>query len=1062
MIQKHYSAFISYKHAEKDNRVAEEVQRRIERFHIPRAVRKKTGKEKLDPVFRDKAELPITADLNEEIQYALENSDYLIVICSHSTKLSNWVPREIETFLKNHTKKQIFTVLVEGEPYEVIPKELTVGERTIYYPDGTSETVEASIEPLSCDYRMPFKKAAKEELPRLMAGLIGCHYDELIMREQRYRMHRMMALGLGVLTIAAGAIGYLLWSRTVIQTHLTREQRSNSINLAQESQRLLEEGDRTQAIKLALSALPSETEDKPVTTEASYALTQAIGAYVSPSNYELEPVWTYEAPEEVRLMRYDEERLIVADTLEQVTAWNTETHEQVFFKAYGSSMGESVKEIYVYPDHKACIVTSRIVEAVDLENGDILWTFSQESDMDMLSGSAISHAKDVMVILENNYDRPAIALIDLMTGTITQRIFLDEEEYHDASVGHVCFSEDDDKILLEIKKEGNGRNVVIEEADRTAGTWKVLLENTESWVQALSYMSNGWICLCFSDRTYAYSYGYNGDGKYYGTVTSVQAWDPEKETWAWGRKIRTLGKEVKPELNAVHVTTINGSEMDMVEMIQDNRLLLLTEDKGTVYSDRSLPSGVVYHDILDFDTSYFNLILANGLFAGDYFAETDTLSAFSDLGDQVRMAAHSWDPYTDTDYVFILRQTDRNTIYYYRSGISDQDYTPVEEEVLAPDTFLTMDYKVLGPYVATIRSRYNSLEQISYFTLYLYDEKDLACKHVIELGTSEQMGKAKILRLDEASSSLYLAFSSETFQGNLLKVDLKEDTVSQVTETSLNMNQLAWSDDAVFSMDHNGHILWRRAFDGDEEQEYVCLDETDFQHSPWHMTVSKDGSMAAVVLGTMNSESSCLLRLLNVKEERWIELSEEVFSQNEDISAEILSAWDEKAEHLALSAAGRLILIGSDGQVLNNTSTGGRQIIGLTFCNEQLIIVYRNGTVERYDPADGSLLGTFDLEMEYNSLYGEHDDSLDEKSKAEFFCDDDRLMILIRGAKDTMYTIHTDDWKQEARVRNCFLYSPETDRYYIHASYSGSLGFGYFHRYSLDELIEKGHRILEE
>ena len=102
MIQKHYSAFISYKHAEKDNRVAEEVQRRIERFHIPRAVRKKTGKEKLDPVFRDKAELPITADLNEEIQYALENSDYLIVICSHSTKLSNWVPREIETFLKNH------------------------------------------------------------------------------------------------------------------------------------------------------------------------------------------------------------------------------------------------------------------------------------------------------------------------------------------------------------------------------------------------------------------------------------------------------------------------------------------------------------------------------------------------------------------------------------------------------------------------------------------------------------------------------------------------------------------------------------------------------------------------------------------------------------------------------------------------------------------------------------------------------------------------------------------------------------------------------------------------
>ena len=81
----HYNAFISYRHAPLDNRVAAEVQRRLEQFHIPRAIQKETGFRKIDRIFRDKEELLITSDLNDTIQQALVHSDYLIVICSHST-----------------------------------------------------------------------------------------------------------------------------------------------------------------------------------------------------------------------------------------------------------------------------------------------------------------------------------------------------------------------------------------------------------------------------------------------------------------------------------------------------------------------------------------------------------------------------------------------------------------------------------------------------------------------------------------------------------------------------------------------------------------------------------------------------------------------------------------------------------------------------------------------------------------------------------------------------------------------------------------------------------------
>ena len=68
--------------------MAKELQRRLEHFPVLAAIRKKTGKKRIEKIFRDKEELPITSDLNNYISQALENADYLIVICSTSTKES--------------------------------------------------------------------------------------------------------------------------------------------------------------------------------------------------------------------------------------------------------------------------------------------------------------------------------------------------------------------------------------------------------------------------------------------------------------------------------------------------------------------------------------------------------------------------------------------------------------------------------------------------------------------------------------------------------------------------------------------------------------------------------------------------------------------------------------------------------------------------------------------------------------------------------------------------------------------------------------------------------------
>ena len=119
----HYNAFISYRHHPQDIKVAETIHRSLEHFKVPKALKKKLKYTKLR-LFRDKEELPITSNLSDDITKALHNSDFLIVICSTHTKESMWVQREIETFLQTHDYSKVFTVLVDGEPYDTIPSVL--------------------------------------------------------------------------------------------------------------------------------------------------------------------------------------------------------------------------------------------------------------------------------------------------------------------------------------------------------------------------------------------------------------------------------------------------------------------------------------------------------------------------------------------------------------------------------------------------------------------------------------------------------------------------------------------------------------------------------------------------------------------------------------------------------------------------------------------------------------------------------------------------------------------------------------------------------------------------
>nr|MCR5716450.1 toll/interleukin-1 receptor domain-containing protein [Lachnospiraceae bacterium] len=158
-----YNAFISYRHTEPDMEIAKTLHRALETFHVPGKVRKETGMRRIERVFRDQEELPIGSDLGDNIRAALQESEFLIVICSPRTLQSDWVLREIDTFLEMHDREHILAVLIEGEPNESFP------------PALLSDEAGNPVEPLAADVRGATRgerrKKLRTEFLRLAAPL---------------------------------------------------------------------------------------------------------------------------------------------------------------------------------------------------------------------------------------------------------------------------------------------------------------------------------------------------------------------------------------------------------------------------------------------------------------------------------------------------------------------------------------------------------------------------------------------------------------------------------------------------------------------------------------------------------------------------------------------------------------------------------------------------------------------------------------------------------------------------------------------------------------------------
>ncbi len=191
-----YKAFISYAH--EDEAFVTRLHQRLERFVVPKALRRSPGERRLGTLFRDRDELASGGNLSTRIVQSLHDSEYLIVVCSDAAADSRWVNREIEVFTERRGLERVLLIVADSVPRGDIPFPPAMG---------------ADEEYLAADAR-PFADGGDAALLKIVAGLLDVPFDNLVQRERTRHRRRALALA----SVATAVVFSVLTGKYLVRT----------------------------------------------------------------------------------------------------------------------------------------------------------------------------------------------------------------------------------------------------------------------------------------------------------------------------------------------------------------------------------------------------------------------------------------------------------------------------------------------------------------------------------------------------------------------------------------------------------------------------------------------------------------------------------------------------------------------------------------------------------------------------------------------------------------------------------------------------------------------------
>lgn len=465
-------AFISYSHA--DKKAAEELQKVLDDFHLSDALKEKypDRPEVLREIFRDDTGLPAGSNLTKEIQKQLEQSNYLIVICSPNAVKSGWVNEEIDYFKTHRDPTHIIPFIINGVAKAKSADEPECFPKALQSLDARG----ANISTFS------FERAVIE----VIAGALEIDVDDLWQRHVRAAEAKKRQL---------------------------QEQRDNLLRvqsrfLAEKAKSITNDGDVDVAIRLLLEVLPNDLNnpDRPYTLEAESALRYACKFHSAKLIILTEGV-------KFASISPDGKQIVSASGDNTYQVWDTET-------------GQKLMQLEISNDSFTTIIYSNGEENIKISDNDNSQQTLDNSTEDILReliklnyrpNSVFFSKEGQFIVTASNYN--VVVIWDARSGKQIMRFEKNLEICHDKlRDGHSVASLDwdhanqilDAEMLKEIKMSteftqrirslvfsNNGKYLISSSDGKTIRIWELegmkkyyKINNLES-VSVISYSPDG-------------------------------------------------------------------------------------------------------------------------------------------------------------------------------------------------------------------------------------------------------------------------------------------------------------------------------------------------------------------------------------------------------------------------------------------------------------------------------------------------------------------------------------------------------------------------------------------
>ena len=1008
----HYNAFISYKHADVDSKVAERVQKDLENFHIPHSLGKKLGIKRIDRIFRDKTELPTTSDLSEEITYALNNSDFLIVICSPRVKQSIWVQREIELFLRAHSKKNVLTVIAEGDPTEVIPEILLHDEVTIQQPNGVYSTAYITTEPLSCDYRN-MRKAKKDELPRLASCIIGCSYDELMRRRRKHEIHRVIAIA-SIVAVALLSFGlYMMYSKTIINQNYNNALINRSRYLATESEKFLDEEDRIQALFLALAALPKDEEsDIPVTPEAERALVDASLAYQTLAGSQLNAYRNYRLPGQIKDFELSPNgRYLVAfDEYSNLGLWDALTSASIQVDISDISNINAVKFI---DDDSLLLLSYDGLHCYETETGKLLW---KNDDNNVSYSTKISITNDTAYFLSES----TVTLVNTKDGSIEKTIEFPESE------------DDLTATNMEMSVSPSGQYIAIEQTHGLLESgMRIYDTKTESFYTPYQREDEPHV-MCFKwteDNNLCVAYGKDAENQRQLDI-SILSVD--------NAKVKCIDPQAKKVLweNDFYYTDV-AVKKDFLELPQTDSILFYASNKAEIY-DRKTGKILYNHNINS------NIICAsdsNGDGMPIYVTENgevvfptkdseDTIYVRNDMTDKIDKAYYK-------NNIYVHRKMTQDIICY-AYGLYDPDWHEMENSPTFEDS---LSYYILDENVLALITKDSDTVCIS---VYDVNSGTFLMKEPLSDDPNRWTYSYKLMG-SYKNKLYYIADDDDSLC--LYSIDLQTKNISLATNidtTEIFLDKFTFLDGKLYytTKVDNGYEF--RIYDTENDKTDSVNMDIDYYYSYRSPIISDDRKFA--YLSSSEGRDDYIIDIQNktvtpvVKPEGYKETQ--------------IAAYDSLNNIIAITDGNLIITLDYNGIELNRQGNMGISALSLYVWTENkkslLLVPYDNGTLSFYDITNFTETDSMEISLYINAT----------NNIKSFQLDRDKNILYM--SSDTLTDmIDLNNKYETACVQNCFGHHMATDRFYnFFYEVSKEKHIGYFNHYNISDLIEKGTEML--